>query len=112
MRTKCYSVRLKSLTPISSKCYKAVDWQGNEDLIPSSQIFGQDYGVSKSDAYWISAWILEKKGITYTCKKEHWFEKDCECGEVFYDEVKITISKKIPPKRNAIERDVDKSLLR
>jgi hypothetical protein len=26
-----------------------------------SQLFKQDYSVSKSDAYWISKWILEQK---------------------------------------------------
>lgn len=28
-KTKVYSVRLKNLTQISAKCWKAEDWQGN-----------------------------------------------------------------------------------
>lgn len=52
---KCYSVRLESLTRISDKCYKAKAFDGSEALIPESQVFGQDFEVVKSDAYWISA---------------------------------------------------------
>ena len=74
MKTKCYSVRLKSLTDISPKCWKAEDFQGHEDLIPDSQYFGRDYDVQKSDAYWVSEWILEKKNIQYSHKKEAWFD--------------------------------------
>ena len=43
---------------ISPKAYKAVSFDGSSDIIPASQVFGQDHDVSKSDAYWISAWIL------------------------------------------------------
>lgn len=76
MKTKCYSVRLQCLTPISDKCYKAICFDGSEDLIPASQVFGQDYDVQKSDAYWISSWILERKNIQYSTKKEAWFWND------------------------------------
>ena len=57
MKTLCYSVRLESLTRISDKAYKAVAFDGSSDVIPASQVFGQDWDVQKSDAYWISAWI-------------------------------------------------------
>ena len=59
--TKCYSVRLESLVSISDKCFVATAFDGSEALIPKSQVYGQDYDVSKSDAYWITAWILDKK---------------------------------------------------
>lgn len=75
MKTKCYSVRLKSLIPISDKAYKAEYFDGSTDIIPSSQIFGKDFDVKKSDAYWISAWILEKKNIQYSDKKEAYFNE-------------------------------------
>lgn len=74
MRTLCYSVRLQSLTPISSACFKAVAFDGSTALIPASQYFGQDYDVQKCYAYWISAWILGKKDIQYSCKKAAWFD--------------------------------------
>ena len=74
MRTLCYSVRLSSLTRISDKCMCASAFDGSEALIPTSQIFGQDYSVSKSEAYWISAWILGKKELQYSHKKEAWFD--------------------------------------
>lgn len=73
--TKCYSVRLDSLVSISDKCYLAKAFDGSESLIPKSQVFGQDYGVSKSEAYWISAWILQKKEIQYSIKKWTNFSK-------------------------------------
>ena len=75
MRTLCYSVRLKSLTRISDKAYKAVAFDGSSDVIPASQVFGQDWDVQKSDAYWISAWILSKKSIQYSAKKQAWFDE-------------------------------------
>jgi len=75
-KVKCYSVRLSSLTRISDKCYKATGFDGSEALIPASQVFGQDYEVQKSYAYFISAWILEKKNLQYSTKKERWFDSD------------------------------------
>lgn len=75
MRTLCYSVRLESLTRISDKAYKAVAFDGSSDVIPASQVFGQDWDVQKSDAYWISAWILSKKSIQYSVKKQAWFDE-------------------------------------
>lgn len=50
-------------------------FDGSEALIPTSQYFGQDYDVSKSEAHWISAWILEKKELQYSTKKWTNFSK-------------------------------------
>lgn len=74
MKSLCYSVRLSSLTVISDKCYKATAFDGSEALIPKSQVFGQDYSVTKSEAYWISQWILKQKELQYSGKKEAWFD--------------------------------------
>lgn len=76
MKTLCYSVRLKELRPVSEKAYLAVSFDGSSDIIPASQIFGQDLDVEKSEAYWISAWILDKKSLAYSRKKESWFDED------------------------------------
>jgi hypothetical protein len=76
MKTKCYSVRLKSLTEISDKAYKATAFDGSTAIIPKSQVFGNDFGVQKSDTYWISAWILGQKELQYSCKKEACFDND------------------------------------
>ena len=76
MKTNCYSVRLQSLVSISDKAYKATAFDGSTAIIPKSQVFGQDYEVKKSEAYWISAWILDKKeGFQYSEKKEAWFNE-------------------------------------
>lgn len=75
MKIKCISVRLESLVSISDKAFKARDFSGNEDIIPKSQVYGQDWDVIKSEAYWISAWVLEKKGII-TGKKFAWFDSE------------------------------------
>ena len=74
MKSLCYSVRLSSLTVISDKCYKATAFDGSEALIPKSQVFGQDYSVTKSEAYWISQWILKQKELQYSERKEAWFD--------------------------------------
>lgn len=76
MKTKCYSVRLESLVSISGKAYKARAFDGSEAIIPKSQVFGQDYDVQKSDAYWITDWILQKKDIQYSTKKEAYFDTE------------------------------------
>lgn len=75
MKTKCYSVRLVCLVRISDKAYKATAYDGSSAIIPSSQVYGQDFDVQKSDAYWISGWILEKKDLQYSSKKEAWFDE-------------------------------------
>lgn len=74
MKTLCYSVRLESFVRISDKCFRAKGFDGSEDLIPASQYFGPDFEVQKSDAYWISAWILERKSIQYSEKKSAYFD--------------------------------------
>lgn len=107
MKVKCYSVRLEEFTQVSPKCYKAVDFNGNSDLIPSSQFFGDDYEVKKSDAYYISAWILEKNNIQYSKNKERWFDKDT--GKML---PQIKIKKNIPKKINRDKIDIDESLIR
>lgn len=75
MKTPCYSVRLESLTRISPKCYKAVAFDGSEALIPKKCVFGQDYEVAKSNAYWIAEWILKKRDLQYSSKKVKWFNQ-------------------------------------
>lgn len=107
MKTKCYSVRLQSLTSISDKCYKAVSFDGSEDLIPKSHVFGPDYEVSKSEAYFISAWILEKKSIQYSHKKERWF--DSESGRMLPT---ITIEHHVPVKLDVNKIKHDATLVR
>ena len=76
MRTLCYSVRLESLVRISDKAFRATAFDGTSDIISASQVFGRDYEVMKSDAYWISAWILGKKNIQYSGKKQAWFDEN------------------------------------
>jgi hypothetical protein len=107
MRTKCYSVRLHGLTYISDKCYKAVAFDGSEDLIPASQVFGRDYDVQKSDAWWITAWILKKKNIQYSDKKEAWFDQDTGNMLPTYH-----IEKHIPNKIENINVEPIKELIR
>lgn len=69
------SVRLESLVSISERAYKARSYDGSEDVLPKSCIFGKDYEVTKSDAYWIASWILPKKKIQYSTKKGAWFDE-------------------------------------
>lgn len=74
MKTLYYSVRLESLVRISDKAYKATAYDGSTAIIPASQVMGQDYEVSKSEAYWISAWILKRKNLQYSKNKSAWFK--------------------------------------
>lgn len=105
MKTKCYSVRLQSLFSISDKAYKATAFDGSSDVLPASQVFGQDYDVQKSDAYWIAAWILEKKNLQYSRKKEARF--DSESGRMLPT---YTIEKHKPTKIEKTEVEPIKEL--
>ena len=106
MRTLCYSVRLESLVRISDKAFKATAFDGSSDIIPASQVFGMDYEVQKSDAYWISAWILEKKSIQYSGKKQAWFDENGYMMPTY------TIERHTPEKKEAKESNVINDLKR
>lgn len=97
MRTKCYSVRLKSLVKISDKAYRATAFDGSVDIIPSSQVFGEDYSVMKSEAYWISSWILEKKSIQYSSKKIAWYDFDTD-SMMPHVKIEVHTPERIEPK--------------
>ena len=104
MRTLCYSVRLESLVRISDKAFKATAFDGSSDIIPASQVFGRDYEVMKSDAYWISAWILGKKSIQYSGKKQAWFDENGNQLPTY------TIERHQPEKREAKENNIIEEL--
>lgn len=110
-KTKCYSVRLQSLTQISSKCLKAKAFNGSEALIPISQYFGEDYSVQKSNAYWIAAWLLEKDDVHLQCsfKKEGWYNP--RTGNV-EPPIQITIEKHTPTKVEITQTTPHDSLTR
>lgn len=100
-KTKCYSVRLKSLTEISNLALRAADFSGNKCILPKSTVFGIDYDVIKSDAYWIAAWILEKKELQYSIKKEGWYNpKKGRVEPAIKVEIEHHIPKKIEPVSN------------
>lgn len=107
MKVKCYSVRLKSMTLISPNCFKAISFDGSESLIPSSQVFGADLEVEKSEAFFISAWILEKKNLQFSIKKEAWFDSETRQQLPSY-----TVNKHVPEPQKPTERSVDESLFR
>lgn len=106
MKTRCYSVRLKELREISPKALLATAFDGSTAVIPKSQIFGPDQDILKSEAYWISAWILERNSLQYSSKKEGWF-----CSDTREQLPTFTFTKHVPEK---ITKDVEpnKDLLR
>ena len=109
MKTKVISVRLESLVSISDKAYKAKSFDGHEDIIPKSQVFGIDYDVQKSDAYWISEWIMEKKSLQYSNKKVAWFNQVTGRIEPNYE---IIIEHHIPEHKEPINIKPNASLTR
>lgn len=106
-RTLCYSVRLESLVSISDRAFKARGFDGSEDVIPKSQVFGPDYSVTKSDAYWIAAWLLEKKHLQYSKKKKAWF--DASTRQILPNK---TVTTHIPSRHTPIEPTADEELTR
>lgn len=108
-KTKVYSVRLQSLRSISEKAYKATAFDGSSAILPKSQVFGQDYEVQKSEAYWIAAWVLEPKDLQYSTKKEGWYNP--RTGHV-EPSIHIEVERHIPAKLEPIISLPDKSLLK
>lgn len=104
MKTLCYSVRLKSLELISPICYKAVGFDGSSDLIPAKFVFGRDLDVEKSDAWWIAAWILDRKKLTFSRKKSATFSDD---GKMIPT---VSIEHHIPEKVDPVESNEIDSL--
>lgn len=108
-KTLCYSVRLASLRSISYKAYLAKGFDGSEAIIPKSQFYGTDYDVQKSTAYWIAAWILEKKNLQYSDKKQAWFNpKTGQMEEVIHTKVE----RHVPEKKEPINPSADVALIR
>jgi hypothetical protein len=103
MKVKCYSVRLEALVGISDRAYKAVGFDGSTAIIPKSQVFGQDYDVMKSEAFWISEWILEKKSIQYSTKKVAWFDRDSKKMIPTFITKKHVPDKVVPVENNEIK---------
>lgn len=108
-KVKCYSVRLQSLFSISEKAYKATGFDGSEAIIPKSQVFGQDYDVQKSEAYWISAWILGQKSLQYSSKKESFFDKE---RADFVKEDGVTVERHVPEPVEPVDVEVVAELVR
>lgn len=97
-RIKCHSVRLESLTAISPKAYLACCFDGSEALLPASQIFGEDGG----EAWWVSAWILEKKTIQFSRKRTAMFCTRTRKLLPVYEVVKHVPTPRSPVERNPI----------
>jgi hypothetical protein len=108
-KIKCYSVRLQSLRSISDKAYVAKSFDGSEAIIPKSQVFGVDYDVNKSDAFWVSAWILEKKELQYSTKKQGWYNPDTRRVEPATHTI---IERHIPDEVKPISQYADVTLTR
>jgi hypothetical protein len=103
MIIKCYSVRLKSLVSISDRALKATAFDGSEAIIPKSQVIGPDLDVVKAEAYWITAWILEKKKLQYSTKKQGLFNLS-KRKVIVKNDIKIEIH--IPKKINPLENNI------
>ena len=92
---------------ISDKAFMAESFDGTSDVIPESQIYGADFDVCKSDAYWISEWILRKKDIQYSYKKCAWFDSDTRRMLPTY-----TVEKKKKKKREIVDNNFINDLKR
>lgn len=74
MKDLCYSVRVESIVRYGN-AYKVRTFDGQEDFIPAQFVYERDLDVEKSEAWWISAWILERKHVQYSAKKSASFDR-------------------------------------
>lgn len=105
-KIKAYSVRLADLKSISPKAYKATAFDGSSAIIPKSMVFGRDDEVQRTSAYWIAAFILEKKLLQYSSKKTAWFD---ERGNMLPNYV---ITTHCPERKTAVDNNIIKELIR
>lgn len=69
-KTKTYQVKIKSITPCGG-AFLIEDYNGNNDYFPKSTVFESN----NENMVYISAWILEKKEITYSYNKIFWYDR-------------------------------------
>ena len=101
---------MQSLVSISDKAYKATAFDGSTAILPKTQVFGTDYDVIKSEAYWISTWILEQKeGFQYSNKKIGWFNPDTHRIE---PNITTIVEHHVPERIEPIIINPDKLLLK
>jgi len=93
---KAYLVKLKEFELITPKCYKAIDYNGNEDLIPCSQVLGW-----KGEHPYISEWLINKKSLTFSRKNWVIFDKNGN------NKGKIEVKHHKPKKIEFKERNLD-----
>lgn len=109
MKTKVLSVRLQSLVSVSDRAYKATAFDGSTAILPKSQVFGQDYDVQKSDAYWVAEWILKQKELQYSDKKVAWYNQDTGRLE---PNITVIVEKHVPEKIEPINTAPHAELIR
>lgn len=107
MRTKCVSVRVESFTKISDKAYLLRSFDGREAVIPASQYYGFDTEVTKSEAVWISEWILQRKDVQWSSKKTAYFDSET-CKQLPSYEIKKHVAADVAPVENNIINDIKK----
>lgn len=107
MKVKAISVRLQALASISDRAYKAVAFDDSEAIIPKSQVMGRDWSVSKSEAWWISEWILGKVDLQHSNKKVAYFDRNT--GKML-PEITKTVHK--PDRKDPVISKPNKNLLR
>ena len=111
-KTKCYLVRLQEFRRISPKCFKAVDFSGQEELIPDSQFFGYGDNDKSGESVYLSEWILERKKFQYSTKNPVYLTDDGqnECNVSANEVVYVKhVPKKLEPETGV---EADASLTR
>lgn len=111
MIAKFFSVRVRSYCEISPKATVVTAFDGSEAIIPNSQIAGVDYEVSKSDALWISEWILKQKSLQYSEKKQrNFYQSNGSWRMCQFDTVEVV--KHVPEKVEVKQTEVINELIR
>ena len=106
----CVAVRLKDIRRISARACVAVDFEGNEAILPLSTVYGPYVinGELKPDTYWVAKWILEKKNLKYNSKNTVQF-LDCERDNLVNEEF---IIEHVPEPKEPVIIEPENDLLR
>lgn len=102
---KAYSVRLKEFTPVKGG-FRAVAFDGSSAWIPEWAYCGPDFSVSRSEAYWIAAKVLETRQLQYSIKKSADFYKKGSMWQMVEYKVEKFVPERITPQQTKPDEDL------
>ena len=75
MIKQCVLCKFEVFYSISEMCYKGVNWEGKESLIPKSVVMAEEW-CDAGTAVWVQEWFAKKNGLVYSYKNTALFKRN------------------------------------